>query len=384
MSYKLKVPSDLFAGKGSIAYIKEILDDHDAEKVMIYTDKGINEAGLLDLLFEVIDSTKVEYKVFDEINPEPSYEEVHKVKEETENYHADLIIGYGGGSVMDTAKLCSVLFEASYNVKDLLEKPDIAEKRIPTIMVPTTCGTGSEATCNAIVAVPEEETKMGIVNNEMIPDYVVLDPRVIQHLPKPIVAATGVDALAHAVECFTSNKATPFSDLYALESAKLIFDNIREAYKNPDNLKAKEAMMLAAFYGGVAITGSGTTAVHALSYPLGGKYHIPHGVSNAILFETVMKFNKEACEEELAVVCDAIHPELTKASVDEKAQYVIEQIADIVKVTEIPVNLNEFGIGKEDLEFLIKAGSEQTRLLNNNKKQLSLEDIEYIYSQVIQ
>ena len=146
-------------------------------------------------------------------------------------------------------------------------------------MIPTTCGTGSEATCNAIVAVPEEQSKKGIVNDSMIPDYVVLDSNMIRKLPKSIVAATGVDALAHVVECFTSKKATPFSDTYAVAGAKLIFHNIREAYNNPDNMEAKSNMMTGAFYGGVAITGSGTTAVHALSYPLGGKYHIAHGVS---------------------------------------------------------------------------------------------------------
>lgn len=383
MSYQIKLPSNLFSGNGSIMHIKEILNDTSAKKIIVFTDKGIKEAGLLNLLKETLEETEVDYSIFDDIKPEPNYKDVQSIKEKTENHKADIIIGFGGGSVMDTAKLCSVLFNASYSMKDLLDDPTIAQKKIKTIMIPTTCGTGSEATCNAIVAVPEEETKVGIVNNEMIPDYVILDPKVIRRLPKQIIAATGVDALAHAVECFTSNKATPFSNTFALESAKLIFKNIREAYKDPNNLEAKEAMMLGAFYGGAAITGSGTTAVHALSYPLGGKYHIPHGVSNAILFETVMEFNKESCEEQLAEICDAIKPELTSDTVKEKAQYVINQIADIVKVTNIPVNLNEFGIQKNDVDFLVKAGSEQTRLLNNNKKKLSKQDIEQIYLKVI-
>ena len=217
----------------------------------------------------------------------------------------------------------------------------------------------------------------------MIPDYVILDAQMIARLPKQIVAATGVDALAHAVECFTSKKATPFSDTYALASAKLIFGNIRDAYNEPDNMEAKNAMMLGAFYGGVAITGSGTTAVHALSYPLGGKYHIAHGVSNAILFAHVMEFNKDACEDRLAVLCDAIAPKLAARSVEEKAQYVIEQIADIVKVTNIPTDLKEFGVKNEDLDFLVEAGSQQQRLLVNNMKELSLDDIKSIYKKVL-
>ena len=217
----------------------------------------------------------------------------------------------------------------------------------------------------------------------MIPDYVVLDSNMIRKLPKSIVAATGVDALAHVVECFTSKKATPFSDTYAAAGAKLIFHNIREAYNNPDNMEAKSNMMTGAFYGGVAITGSGTTAVHALSYPLGGKYHIAHGVSNAILFAHVMEFNKDACSRRLAILCDAVYPEHAGKSEDEKAQYMIDQIADIVKVTNIPTDLKEFGVKPEDLDFLVDAGSKQQRLLVNNMKELSLDDIRSIYLKVL-
>lgn len=284
---------------------------------------------------------------------------------------------------MDAAKLCCVLKDADYTIKDLLNDPTLAKKQIKTVMIPTTCGTGSEATCNAIVAVPEEQSKKGIVNDSMIPDYVVLDSNMIRKLPKSIVAATGVDALAHVVECFTSKKATPFSDTYAAAGAKLIFHNIREAYNNPDNMEAKSNMMTGAFYGGVAITGSGTTAVHALSYPLGGKYHIAHGVSNAILFAHVMEFNKDACSKRLAILCDAVYPEHAGKSEDEKAQYMIDQIADIVKVTNIPTDLKEFGVKPEDLDFLVDAGSKQQRLLVNNMKELSLDDIRNIYLKVL-
>ena len=250
-------------------------------------------------------------------------------------------------------------------------------------MVPTTCGTGSEATCNAIVAIPEEESKKGIVNDSMIPDYVFLDAAMIVELPKPIIAPTRVDALAQAVECFASKKATPFSDTYAMASAKLIFHNIRKAYNEPENMEAKSNMLLGAFYGGVAITGSGTTAVHALSYPLGGKYHIAHGVSNAILFAHVMEYNREACSKRLAVLCDGVFPEKEALSEAEKAEYMIGQIADIVKVTNIPTDLKEFGVKKEDLDFFVDAGSKQTRLLVNNMRELELEDIRNIYKKVL-
>lgn len=383
MNYQIKIPSCVHGGEGSIESIKDIIQKEHARKIIVFTDKGIRATGLLDILTGQLDEIKAEYEVFDDLTAEPAYQDVERVMEEVEKSSGDFIIAIGGGSVMDAAKLCSVLKGAPYTVKDLLDDPALAKKQLKTVMIPTTCGTGSEATCNAIVAIPEEESKKGIVSDNMIPDYVILDSRMVSKLPKAIVAATGVDALAHVVECYTSKKATPFSDTYAVAGAKLIFKNIREAYSNPDNMEAKSNLLLGAFYGGVAITGSGTTAVHALSYPLGGKYHIAHGVSNAILFPHVMKFNMDACGQRLAQLCDAVYPELSEKSTDEKAVYMIEQIEDIVKVTEIPTDLNLFGVKKEDLGFLTDAGSRQRRLLVNNMKELSLDDIRSIYMKVL-
>ncbi len=383
MTYQVKIPSCSYGGEGSIEKIKEIIAKEKSQKVVVFSDEGIKATGLLDILTKQLDETGVQYHVFTDCKPEPSYLQVEAVVDMVQGQECDLIIGLGGGSVMDAAKLASVLKGAPYTIKDLLNDPTQAEKKVKTVMIPTTCGTGSEATCNAIVAIPEEKSKKGIVNDNMIPDYVILDAQMIAKLPKAIVAATGVDALAHVVECFTSKKATPFSDCYALEGAKLIFANIREAYNNPDNMDAKNKMLIGAYYGGIAITGSGTTAVHALSYPLGGKFHIAHGVSNAILFAHVMKFNKDACAERLAVLCDAINPTYAEKTVEEKADYVIDQIADIVKVTNIPTDLTQYGVTMDDLDFLVTAGSQQQRLLVNNMKELSLDDIRNIYLKVV-
>ena len=383
MTYQVKIPSCSYGGEGSIEKIKEIIAKEKSQKVVVFSDEGIKATGLLDILTKQLDETGVQYHVFTDCKPEPSYLQVEAVVDMVQGQECDLIIGLGGGSVMDAAKLASVLKGAPYTINDLLNDPTQAEKKVKTVMIPTTCGTGSEATCNAIVAIPEEKSKKGIVNDNMIPDYVILDAQMIAKLPKAIVAATGVDALAHVVECFTSKKATPFSDCYALEGAKLIFANIREAYNNPDNMDAKNKMLIGAYYGGIAITGSGTTAVHALSYPLGGKFHIAHGVSNAILFAHVMKFNKDACAERLAVLCDAINPAYAEKTVEEKADYVINQIADIVKVTNIPTDLTQYGVTMDDLDFLVTAGSQQQRLLVNNMKELSLDDIRNIYLKVV-
>lgn len=380
-SCQLTIPSVVYAGLGSVNNLEEIIERENAKSILIFTDKGVRGVGLTVKVEEIC--SKVQCRVIDDLTAEPAVSDVERVLEEVGEIKIDLIVGVGGGSVMDAAKLASIIIGADYTLRDLLKDSGIAKKYIKTVMIPTTCGTGSEATCNAIVAIPEQESKQGIVNNCMISDYVILDADMIAKLPPKIIAATGVDALAHVVECFTSKKATMLSDMYAKEGACKIFQNIKRAYNNAEDMQAKSEMMLGAFYGGVAITGSGTTAVHALSYPLGGKYHIAHGVSNAILFAHVMEFNKDACQDRLALLCDTVYPELAAKSIAEKADYIIEQIAGIVKDTNIPTSLNEFGVKPEDIDFLVEAGSQQTRLLVNNCKELSLDDIRYIYKKVM-
>jgi alcohol dehydrogenase len=377
---QLTIPAMIYAGQGSIEKLTEIIKKEKAESILLFTDKGVRSVGLTKRI-EAICSA-VQCRVVDDLTAEPAVADVERVIAEVGKEQVDLIIGVGGGSVMDASKLASIVVGADYTLRDLLQDSGMAKKYIKTVMIPTTCGTGSEATCNAIVAIPEKESKQGIVNNCMIPDYVILDADMIAGLPQKIIAATGVDALAHAVECFTSKKATVLSDTYAREGACKIFHNIRRAYNNPDDMEAKGEMMIGAFYGGVAITGSGTTAVHALSYPLGGKYHIAHGVSNAILFAHVMAFNKDACVERLALLCDAVYPELSVRTAEKKADHIIEEIAAIVRETNIPTSLQSFGVKPEDLDFLVEAGGQQQRLLVNNCKKLSLADIRMIYKKV--
>lgn len=250
-------------------------------------------------------------------------------------------------------------------------------------MIPTTAGTGAEATPNAIVLVPEKELKVGIVCEEMIPDAVILDGEMIRRLPAHIAASTGVDALCHAIECYTSKKATPFSNLYAMEALKLIFANIEAACLDPEALESKSAMLLAAYYAGVAITCSGTTAVHALSYPLGGKYHIPHGVANAMMLMPVMRFNVSFCQKELAQVYDALDQQ---GAQDEaaKAQWVLERMEALVQTLQIPTDLKQYGVAMEDLDGLVAAGMDVQRLLVNNKRPVTAEDARALYLELLQ
>ncbi|MBC5996529.1 iron-containing alcohol dehydrogenase [Romboutsia ilealis] len=379
IKYSLKIPQAIYSGENSLENIKTIVKN--SKKIALFTDKGIQGAGLLDNVINQLEG--VEVVIFNELPAEPTCDEAQKVIDEFKTSNADFIIAVGGGSVMDIAKLASIAITDDYGVRDLLDNPQIGVKSIKTLMIPTTAGTGSEATPNSIVAVPEKELKVGIVNEAMIPDYVILDAIMIKNLPFKIAAATGVDALAHAIECFTSKKATPFSDMFALESLELIINNIEKACLNPDAMEAKNNMMLAAFYAGVAITASGTTAVHALSYPLGGKYHIPHGVSNAMMLVPVMKFNEPVCRPLLAKAYDRVVKNGRETTEEAKSAWMIEKLGNIVEKLEIPTSLKEYGVDNKDLDVLVESGMNVQRLLVNNMREVTKEDARALYLEIM-
>ena len=376
------MPRAVCCGEDALKKMPEILQAASVKKAAVFTDKGIRSAGLLDPVLEQLQKSQAAFCVLDDLPPEPSYGQVQKLVDACRAEGADMILAVGGGSVMDTAKLASILMTDEYGIKELLDTPTRAKKCIKTLMIPTTAGTGSEATPNAIVAVPEKQLKVGIVNTEMIADYVILDAVMIKNLPRKIAAATGVDALAHAIECWTSNKANPFSDIFAIQALDMILNNIEKACDDPDAMDAKNQMQIASFYAGIAITASGTTAVHALSYPLGGKYHIAHGVSNAILLAPVMRFNEPACRERLAAVYDRCMRG-GEATAEGKSAAVIARLEQIVKHLDIPTSLTEFGVPKGDLEALVASGMEVTRLLVNNLRPVTPDDARRIYQEIL-
>ena len=383
-TYNLKMPHAVYGGENSMDNITTILKAQQVKKVALFTDKGIEKCGLFTMVEDAVKAAETEYYVLDDLPAEPAYMDVQKLVDQFKTSGADMIVACGGGSVMDAAKLASVLVTDEYGVKELLDEPGRAKKCVPIILVPTTAGTGAEVTPNAIVAVPEKELKVGIVNENMIADYVILDARMIKNLPRSIAAATGVDALAHCIECFTSKKSNPFSDLYALEGLDLILNNIIDACNDSEAMEAKNKMQIAAYYGGLAITASGTTAVHALSYPLGGKYHIAHGVSNAILLAPVMRFNEPVCRERFAEAYDrCVHTEKTCTTVEEKSAYMLSWMEKIVKELDIPTSLKEFGVPAEDLEGLVESGMQVQRLLVNNMREVTAEDARALYKEIM-
>lgn len=381
-NYALKLPQVVFGGEDATEQLVSVIEKAGAKNVAVFTDPSLRKLGLVDPALAAIKEAGAEAHIFDNIPAEPSYIQVQEVVDEVTGTGTELVVAVGGGSVMDTAKLACVCAGAPYTVHDLLKDPARARKQLPCVAVPTTAGTGAEATINAIVAVPEDEVKIGIVNDAMMPDVVLLDVRMVQNLPRSIAAATGVDAMCHAIECFTCKKANPFSDTFALEAFDLIINNIEHACDSKDDLEAKRAMQIAALYGGIAITASGTTAVHGLSYPLGGKYHVPHGVSNAILLSPVMHFNEPAIRDRLAAAYDHAIKGDAKTE-EEKSAAVIKRMDEIVEHLDIPKTLDALGVHDAPIDWLAEAGIQQQRLLSNNKREVTLEDAKAIYRQIM-
>jgi len=377
--FSYHLPANVYAGEGALNVLPSLCADY--RTAAFFTDRGVLGAHLTEGPIQALKDAGLAVHLIGDLPSEPTCDQAQSVLDACRRLQPDIIIAMGGGSVMDMAKLASVTPDC-VAVRDLLDEPFKAKKILPTVMIPTTAGTGAEATPNAIVSVPEKEMKIGIVSLQMIPDSVILDGSTIRLLPPSIAAATGIDALCHAIECFTSNKATPFSDLFALEALKLIFPNIEKACLDRDAVDAKNAMLLAAFYGGAAIACSGTTAVHALSYPLGGKYRIAHGVSNAMLLLPVMRFNLEACLPEFARVYDALGETCCKTQ-KEKAVWLLKRMEDIVARLQIPTDLTSFGVSPQDLDGLVNAGLQVQRLLQNNRRPVTESDARNIYKQVL-
>lgn len=382
--YSLLNPNKIIAGKDAIQQIAEVVAAYNAKNVVIITDAGVYKTGLIEKPQSILEAAGIKVNIISDTPPEPPIEKINAIFETAKSFNTEMVIGIGGGSAMDTAKLVAVMLNNDATLAEVTSGAKKFIKRgLPTLMIPTTAGTGSEATQNSIVLDTEKELKIGIVDEKLVSSTVILDPKMTEKLPKHITANTGIDALCHAIECFISKKSNVFSDMLALKAINLIVSSIREAYNNGSNLDAREKMLLGAYLGGACIATSSTVAVHALSYPLGGKYHIPHGLSNAILLADVMKFNLDACEEKFSQIAKAMGLNIDGLSQKQAAEKMIEELYSLIKDLNIHCDLREKGINESVLDELVDAAFSVKRLLNNNPKEMTKEDIRKIYEKFL-
>ncbi|MGF7187029.1 alcohol dehydrogenase class IV [Robbsia andropogonis] len=357
--------------------------------ITVITQPSMDRLGVTERVVSMLQGADIQTTVVRGVMPEPTIDNIEAVfQEDIASARPDAILAVGGGSVLDAAKLFAVRLTngqvgETTPLRDWLGIDKIAVPGVPLIAVPTTAGTGSEVTPNAIVTLPDEALKVGIVSRHLMPYLVLLDATLTVSVPKAITAATGMDAFVHALESFISTKANPVSDMYAMASMRLIGANLVQAYEDGCNLAAREAMLLGSTYGGMALTAAGTAAVHALAYPLGGMFDVTHGVANAMLLPHVMAFNLDAIEPRLAEVARALTLSATSDSDTDAARKLMEQIVSWTAALQIPQDLTAYGVRDEHVDALAVAASKVTRLLGNNPKTLTLEDMRATYRRLL-
>lgn len=313
---------------------------------------------------------------------EPSFGLFDKLLVQSSAFKPDCVVGVGGGSVLDCAKLLAALTGAAQNAKEVVGINILKGRKTGVICIPTTSGTGSEVSPNAILLDEDTNDKKGIISPALVPDACYIDPTLTVSLPRKFTAETGIDALCHCIEAYTNKFAHPAVDLYALKGIELIANNLLKTCENGDDMEARAALSLGSMYGGLCLGPVNTCAVHALSYGLGGKMHISHGLANAILLPEVMLFNLPSVCEKSAKIALAMGV-TAQASDEETAKAGIEAIRALSTACGIPQCLTEIGITKEVLPELADIAMNVTRLLNNNPRVVTKADAIEIYTKLM-
>jgi alcohol dehydrogenase len=376
---------------GVIARIAELCDSLNILRPLIVTDQGIIDNGLITPVINAFNNAQMQYWCFDDVVADPPESVVVEAVEYAKKSKIDGVIGLGGGSSLDTAKLVALLANSNESIADIYGVDNIKAKRLPLILIPTTAGTGSEVTPISIVTTGAT-TKTGVVSAELLPDIALLDASLTVSLPPHTTAATGIDAMVHAIEAFTSAiKKNPLSDMLAKSALDLLSKNILEATFSGENLEVRQAMLLGSCLAGQAFANAPVGAVHAMAYPLGGQFHIAHGLSNALVLPHVMTFNKSHCADLYAELAAHIMPRNEGGNGGngngdndgngslQTAEHLIEFLHELIAKLPLPQSLAEVGIQEKHIGSLANDALQQTRLLINNPKTISLEDAKQIY-----
>ncbi len=335
-------------GPGALANLSDEIDKLGCSRPCIITDRGIVVSGILA---QVREKLKPEPACFEEVQPEPPYELVARCVEFLKDEGCDLVVGLGGGSSIDTAKMSGVMLGNAGQVADYFGADKVPCAGIPVIAVPTTAGTGSEASPAAVFQDPQDSTKKGVRSDYLLPQAAVLDPQLTLSLPPSLTAATGMDALTHAIECYTSAGATLISDLAAEKAMALIASHLRTAYANGRDLAARDGMLMASYLAGIALAVANVGAVHALAQTLGGIYHIAHGVSNALFLPYVMEYNRVGCREKYARVAALLGERTEDLSLDDASQKAVDAVRRLTRDLDIPQGLQELDVPEEAIEL---------------------------------
>ena len=369
-------PPRLVFGSGCAVNCVEVLAQRGTKRVLLVTGKSVRPQ--IDFIVEALKQSGCEVVESKFVPPEPTREFFETALAEARGEKIDAVLGIGGGSAIDVAKLIAALARGKQTVAEIFGINLLESREWPLVCLPTTAGTGAEVSPNAILLDESDELKKGVVSPHLVPDAAFIDPLLTLSVPPAVTAATGLDALTHCIEAYANKFAHPITDNYALRGIQLISENLLRAVNDGKNLEARAALALGSLYGGLCLGPVNTAAVHALSYPLGGKFHIAHGVANALLLPHVSRFNFSAAPERYAEISVALGV-ARNGSALAAAEYGVEFLSQLSRDCGVPQTLSELNIPRTAIAAMAKSAMQVQRLLKNNLRTVTEADAVKIY-----
>jgi len=381
--FQFQTVPNIIAGLGTIRELHQILQKGKYVRVLLVTDQGMITQNLHEEVLYIINEAGLDYAIYADVQADPPEHIIADAISFARQEQIDVVIGFGGGSSLDVAKIIAVLSHPQQTqcLNELYGIDQVEGSRLPLILIPTTAGTGSEVTPISIVTTGET-TKTGIVSPLLFADIAILDASFTRGLPKHITAATGIDAMVHAIEAYTSKiKKNPYSDMLAKQALKLLNNNLTRVLEDGDDLEARQNMLVGSMLAGQAFANAPVGAVHALAYPLGGHFHLSHGHSNAIVLTEVLKFNAPAAKQKYAELMTWLDPH-SKGCHDGLTDLFIDHFNNHLQRSGLPLKLAQLDIPEHILMILAEDAMKQTRLLQNNPRDMTVEDALQIYQAI--
>ena len=369
-------PEKLVFGTGSLGQMVEDFQNTGLKRLFIITIPALQEA--LNPVCQNLTKNGISVLVTDFNEGEPTFHHYKQIRSEAKYFKADAIAGIGGGSVMDIAKIVAALLPFDTDVQSVVGNGLIKQKGVYLICMPSTSGTGSEVSPNSILMDEKDYSKKGIISPFLVPDATYIDPELTLGVPPQVTAYTGIDALTHCIEAYANKFAHPVIDHYALEGIKLVGNNLAEAFRNGQNIECRSKLALGSMYGGICLGPVNTAAVHALAYPLGSKYKMPHGLSNAVMLSYIMDYNLEYAPDRYADIAIAMGAGKNNDTLS-VAKEGIQIIRDLLDRCDIKSRLSQHKISDSDIPDMTNMAFEVQRLLKNNVRELQKKDIQKIY-----
>ena len=357
---------------GALEMLPEVMATSHAH-VLIVTDAGLVKAGFVEPVIATLKAAGLAVSVFDRVVADPPAAIVLECADEARRSGVTAVVGLGGGSAMDTAKLVAYLVKTPCELDKIFGVELAKGARLPLVLIPTTAGTGSEVTPISIVTTASHE-KRGVVSRILLPDVAILDPALTLGLPQPVTAATGIDAMVHAIEAYTSrHRKNPLSDVLARQGLTLLASNFERVITKPSDMEARRGMLLGSCLAGMAFANAPVAAVHALAYPLGGQFHIPHGLSNALMVVQVLRFNMRAAASLYGELAECV------GAPAGDAEAFVARIEALMMLSGLPRRLRDAGVTQDSLPSLADDAMKQTRLLVNNPVEVTVSDARALY-----